>query len=80
MFCISDENGELKGTVSDLSRIRHELELEVRRLEAERNELANALGDSETVSRFSTRFFIYKISYSAILRERFTYGITNANI
>lgn len=44
---LGNENADLKGTVTDLSRIRHDLELEVRRLEAERNELANALSDSE---------------------------------
>lgn len=44
---LTGENTELKGTVSDLSRIRHELELEVRRLETERNELAGALSDAD---------------------------------
>ena len=50
IFLLSDENGELKGNVADLNRIRHDLEIEVRRMEAERNELAGALTDSEHVS------------------------------
>lgn len=44
---LSGENSELKGTVSDLGRIRHELEIEVRRLETERNELASALQEAD---------------------------------
>ena len=46
---ILDENNDLKGQLSDLNRRFHELELEYRRLENEREELAAAYKESEAV-------------------------------
>ena len=48
-----DENADLKGQLSDLNRRFHELELEFRRLENEREELASAYKESEAVRVFS---------------------------
>merc|ERR1711887_233768 len=45
------ENGDLKATVNDLTRLKHDLELEIRRLESERNELASALHESESARK-----------------------------
>ena len=50
LLLFAAENQDLKANLADLARIRHDLEVEVRRLEAERNELANALSESEAVS------------------------------
>ncbi|XP_042236029.1 paramyosin, long form-like isoform X2 [Homarus americanus] len=58
---ISTENGDLKASVGDLGRIKHDLELEIRRLEAERNELANALHESDSARKEEEHRFI-KIS------------------
>ncbi|XP_071530231.1 paramyosin, long form-like isoform X2 [Panulirus ornatus] len=55
---ISVENSDLKASVGDLSRIKHDLELEIRRLEAERNELANALHESEAAGKEAEHRFI----------------------
>lgn len=44
-----DENNDLKGQLSDLNRRFHEMELEYRRLENEREELAAAYKESEVV-------------------------------
>lgn len=55
---IATENVDLKGTVGDLTRLKHDLELEIRRLEAERNELANALNESENARKEEEHRFI----------------------
>lgn len=49
MHFVSDENGELKSQYSELSRRFHEMEIEYRRLENEREELAAAYKESEAV-------------------------------
>lgn len=46
---VLDENGELKSQLSELNRRFHELEIEYRRLENEREELAAAYKESEAV-------------------------------
>jgi len=62
---MSGENSDLKATVNDLSRLKHDLELEIRRLEAERNELANALNESESARKDEeTRFLKMSSEYS----------------
>lgn len=44
-----DDLGEAKGTISELTRRYHELELELRRLENEREELTAAYKEAEAV-------------------------------
>jgi len=62
---MSGENGDLKATVGDLTRLKHDIELEIRRLEAERNELANALHESESARKDEeTRFLKMSNEYS----------------
>lgn len=54
---LSGENGDLKATVNDLTRLKHDLEIEIRRLESERNELASALQEAEALRKEEeTRF------------------------
>lgn len=55
------EHGDLKGQFGDLGRTKHELELEIRRLEAERNELANALQEAD-IARKDEEHRVLKIS------------------
>ena len=55
----SDENNDLKGQLSDLNRRFHELEIEYRRLENEREELAAAYKESEAVNYFNFSPLIY---------------------
>lgn len=45
----TDENNDLKSQLSELNRRFHELEIEYRRLENEREELAAAYKESEAV-------------------------------
>jgi len=67
---MSGENSDLKATVNDLSRLKHDLELEIRRLEAERNELANALNESEAARKDEeTRFLKMSGEYSTYRTE-----------
>jgi len=67
---LSGENGDLKATVNDLTRLKHDLELEVRRLESERNELANALHESETARKDEeTRFLKMSSEYQSFRTE-----------
>jgi len=67
---MSGENSDLKATVNDLSRLKHDLELEIRRLEAERNELANALNESEAARKDEeTRFLKMSSEYSTYRTE-----------
>jgi len=67
---MSGENSDLKATVNDLSRLKHDLELEIRRLEAERNELANALNESEHARKDEeTRFLKMSNEYSVFRTE-----------
>jgi hypothetical protein len=49
---ISDDLRESKNTVSELTRRLHEYELEIRRLENEREELTAAYKEAEAVSYF----------------------------
>ena len=46
----ADENHDLKNALAELTRRYHELELENRRLENERQELAAAYKEAEAVS------------------------------
>lgn len=67
---LSGENGDLKATVGDLTRLKHDIELEIRRLEAERNELANALHESEHARKDEeTRFLKMSSEYSVFRTE-----------
>jgi len=67
---MSGENGDLKSTVNDLTRLKHDLELEIRRLESERNELANALHESESARKDEeTRFIKMNSEYSSYRTE-----------
>jgi len=67
---MSGENGDLKATVNDLTRLKHDLELEIRRLESERNELANALHESESARKDEeTRFIKMSSEYSSYRTE-----------
>merc|ERR1719427_1041568 len=67
---MSGENSDLKATVNDLTRLKHDLELEIRRLEAERNELANALNESESARKDEeTRFLRMSGEYSTYRTE-----------
>jgi len=67
---MSGENGDLKSTVNDLTRLKHDLELEIRRLESERNELANALHESESARKDEeTRFIKMSSEYSSYRTE-----------
>ncbi|XP_018019085.1 paramyosin, long form isoform X2 [Hyalella azteca] len=67
---LSNENGDLKATVNDLTRLKHDLELEIRRLESERNELANALHESEAARKDEeTRFLKMSSEYSSYRTE-----------
>ena len=52
----SDENADLKSQLSELTRKFHELEVEYRRLENEREELAAAYKESEAVRELSSFF------------------------
>lgn len=66
----SGENGDLKATVNDLTRLKHDLELEIRRLESERNELANALHESEAARKDEeTRFLKTSSEYQSYRTE-----------
>ena len=49
-IAFSDENHDLKNALAELTRRYHELELENRRLENERQELAAAYKEAEAVS------------------------------
>lgn len=64
----SDENGELKSQYSELSRRFHEMEIEYRRLENEREELAAAYKESEAVR-------INPKNYSQTITNLFGYGV-----
>lgn len=67
---MSGENGDLKATVNDLTRIKHDIELEMRRLESERNELANALSESENARKDEeTRFLKMSSEYQSYRSE-----------
>lgn len=44
---LNGEGGDLKASLADLTRLKHDLEVEIRRLEAERTELANALTEAD---------------------------------
>lgn len=46
----SDDLHDAKGTINELNRRMHELELELRRLENEREELTAAYKEAEAVS------------------------------
>lgn len=47
---VTDDLGEAKNQLADMNRRLHELELELRRLENEREELAAAYKEAEAVS------------------------------
>ena len=51
----ADENADLKSQLADLNRKYHELEIEFRRLENEREELAAAYKESEAVRQTNSR-------------------------
>lgn len=53
----SDDLHDAKGTINELNRRMHELELELRRLENEREELTAAYKEAEAVSRFMIQLF-----------------------
>lgn len=46
----TDELGEARSTISEITRRYHELEIELRRLENERDELTAAYKEAEAVS------------------------------
>lgn len=50
LFPIPDDLGDARNTITELTRRYHELELEVRRLENERDELTAAYKEAEAVS------------------------------
>lgn len=52
IICSLDENNDLKTQLSELNRRFHELEIEYRRLENEREELASAYKESEAVRNY----------------------------
>lgn len=55
----SDDLNDAKNQLADMNRRLHELELELRRLENEREELAAAYKEAEAVSiEFSSRWFM----------------------
>lgn len=67
---LAGENSDLKATVNDLTRLKHDLELEIRRLESERNELANALHESESARKDEeTRFLKMSSEYQTFRTE-----------
>lgn len=47
----SDENQEARNTITELTRRYHEFEIELRRLENERDELTAAYKEAEAVRR-----------------------------
>lgn len=49
-LCQTDEVGEARSTISEITRRYHELEIELRRLENERDELTAAYKEAEAVS------------------------------
>lgn len=49
-FLIPDDLHEAKGTINEMNRRLHEFELELRRLENERDELTAAYKEAEAVS------------------------------
>lgn len=51
MYEIADENQEARNTITELTRRYHEFEIELRRLENERDELTAAYKEAEAVSR-----------------------------
>lgn len=51
MFGCTDENHEARNAYSEITRRYHELELELRRLENEREELTAAYKEAEAVCR-----------------------------
>lgn len=53
VFFFIDDLGDAKVTITELTRRLHEFELEVRRLENEREELTAAYKEAEAVSVFS---------------------------
>lgn len=48
----ADELGEARSTISEITRRYHELEIELRRLENERDELTAAYKEAEAVSSY----------------------------
>lgn len=50
IFSLIDELGDARSTISELTRRYHELEIELRRLENEREELTAAYKEAEAVS------------------------------
>lgn len=59
-----DDLGDAKNQLADMNRRLHELELELRRLENEREELAAAYKEAEAVSNLN---LIYYISFLSTL-------------
>lgn len=51
-FIFADDLHEAKATVNEMNRRLHELELELRRLENERDELTAAYKEAEAVSYY----------------------------
>lgn len=58
----TDENHEARNAYTEITRRYHELELELRRLENEREELTAAYKEAEAVRRVI--LFYFKIKYS----------------
>lgn len=57
-FVFLDDLSEAKGTISELTRRYHELEIELRRLENERDELTAAYKEAEAVSILASPPFL----------------------
>lgn len=58
--------GEAKSTISELTRRYHELEIELRRLENERDELTAAYKEAEAVIIHNFHFSYFHIHFSNI--------------
>jgi hypothetical protein len=65
-FHSTDELRESKNTVSELTRRLHEYELEIRRLENEREELTAAYKEAEAV-----RFFFVVVKQGILIKTKF---------
>lgn len=50
VFCFKGENNEARSAYTEITRRYHELEIELRRLENEREELTAAYKEAEAVS------------------------------
>lgn len=64
IYSLTDDLGEAKSTISELTRRYHELEIELRRLENERDELTAAYKEAEAVIiHFFLNYFFFDLFF-----------------